>query len=54
MVYAFYDLAGVGGIEPTNAGIKIRCLTAWRHPNKNLLYSQATVDTGKLAARKVL
>ena len=29
----FY-LAGVGGIEPTNAGIKIQCLTTWRHPNK--------------------
>ena len=26
-------LAGVAGFEPTDAGIKIRCLTAWRHPN---------------------
>ena len=26
-------LAGAEGIEPSNAGIKIRCLTAWRHPN---------------------
>ncbi len=26
-------LAGVAGFEPTNAGIKIPCLTAWRHPN---------------------
>ena len=25
-------LAGVAGFEPTNAGIKIQCLTAWRHP----------------------
>ena len=25
-------LAGVAGFEPTNDGIKIRCLTAWRHP----------------------
>ena len=25
-------LAGVAGFEPTNAGIKIPCLTAWRHP----------------------
>ena len=25
-------LAGEVGIEPTNAGIKIRCLTAWRLP----------------------
>lgn len=25
-------LAGVAGFEPTNTGIKIRCLTAWRYP----------------------
>lgn len=25
-------LAGVPGFEPGNAGIKTRCLTAWRHP----------------------
>ena len=29
-------LAGVAGFEPTNAGIKIRCLTAWRHPKNNV------------------
>ena len=27
-------VAGVAGFEPTNAGIKIPCLTAWRHPKK--------------------
>src|ERR1043165_9300082 len=26
-------LVGVPGFEPGNAGIKIRCLAAWRHPN---------------------
>lgn len=26
----------MGGIEPPNGGIKIRCLTAWLHPKKNL------------------
>ena len=26
------NLAGAGGIEPPNGGIKIRCLTAWRRP----------------------
>ena len=26
-------LAGAEGIEPSNAGIKIRCLTAWRRPS---------------------
>ena len=28
------ELAGVAGFEPTNGGIKTRCLTTWRHPNK--------------------
>ena len=26
-------MAGVAGFEPTHDGIRIRCLTAWRHPN---------------------
>ena len=26
-------LAGVAGFEPTNAGVKVPCLTTWRHPN---------------------
>jgi hypothetical protein len=26
-------LAGVAGFEPTNGGIKTRCLTTWRHPS---------------------
>ena len=30
----FMYLAGVPGFEPGNAGIKIRCLTAWRYPNE--------------------
>src|SRR3569832_1716511 len=30
-------MAGVPGFEPGNAGIKIQCLTAWRHPNKTLV-----------------
>ena len=29
-------MAGEVGIEPTNAGIKIRCLTTWRLPSGNL------------------
>ncbi len=31
---ASLKLAGVRGFEPRNAGIRIRCLTAWRYPNK--------------------
>ena len=30
--HEIWFLAGVAGFEPTNDGIKIRCLTAWRHP----------------------
>ena len=29
----FKLLAGVAGFEPTNARVKVSCLTAWRHPN---------------------
>ena len=25
-------MAGVAGFEPTNAAVKVLCLTAWRHP----------------------
>lgn len=25
-------MAGVAGFEPTDAGVKVPCLTAWRHP----------------------
>src|SRR5450830_1264551 len=31
-------LAGAGGIEPPNGGIKIRCLTAWLRPNALLAH----------------
>ncbi len=26
-------MAGVAGLEPTNAGVKVPCLTTWLHPN---------------------
>ena len=29
-------LAGVAGIEPTNDGVKVRCLTAWLYPSKSI------------------
>ena len=29
-----HALAGVAGFEPTNGGIKTRCLTAWLYPKK--------------------
>ena len=27
------DVAGMAGLEPTNARVKVWCLTTWRHPN---------------------
>ena len=30
----FFIMAGVAGFEPTHNGVKVRCLTAWRHPKK--------------------
>ena len=35
-------VAGAAGIEPANAGIKIRCLTAWRRPILEHLHAMAT------------
>ena len=32
-------MAGVEGFEPPNGGIKTRCLTTWRHPNADRLFS---------------
>lgn len=29
---AFALLAGVDGIGPSHNGVKVRCLTTWRHP----------------------
>ena len=31
--FHFFKLAEVEGFEPSNGGIKIRCLAAWRHPS---------------------
>ena len=30
-------MAGMAGFEPTNDGVKVRCLTTWLHPNTNWL-----------------
>tara|TARA_Y100000741_G_scaffold333780_1_gene290601 strand:+ start:403 stop:636 length:234 start_codon:yes stop_codon:yes gene_type:complete len=32
LVKKYEKLAGAAGFEPANAGIKSRCLTAWRRP----------------------
>src|SRR5665213_3421073 len=35
-------VAGEVGIEPTNAGIKIRCLTTWRLPSRTTWKTKIT------------
>ena len=42
-------MAGAGGFEPPNAGIKTPCLAAWRRPKKNC-YDDLPV-AGRLLAR---
>ena len=32
------NVSEAGGFEPTNGGVKVRCLTAWRRPIFNKLY----------------
>ena len=44
-------LAGVAGFEPTNAGIKIPCLTAWRHPTE-LTKNMGRATSFELAASR--
>ena len=31
-----FALAGKAGFEPTNDGVKVRCLTAWLLPNNSI------------------
>ena len=35
-------LAGVKGFEPLDAGVRVPCLTAWRHPNINFFITASS------------
>lgn len=35
-------LAGMAGFGPTNVGVKVLCLTAWRHPNNIAIITHKT------------
>ena len=37
------NLAGVLGFEPRNVGVRVPCLTAWRHPTTNNNHKQMVV-----------
>ena len=46
-------MAGIPGFEPGNAGIKNRCLTAWRYPirlPKTEMVREARLELAHLAA----
>tara|TARA_B100001113_G_C21071741_1_gene605846 strand:+ start:673 stop:846 length:174 start_codon:yes stop_codon:yes gene_type:complete len=41
--FQYEYLAGAVGIEPTNHGIKTRCLTAWLRPNSYKTFNPVVV-----------
>tara|TARA_B100002052_G_scaffold75102_1_gene68112 strand:+ start:586 stop:735 length:150 start_codon:yes stop_codon:yes gene_type:complete len=41
--FQYEYLAGAVGIEPTNHGIKTRCLTAWLRPNSYKTFNPVAV-----------
>ena len=46
------SVAGVAGFEPTNDGVRVRCLTAWRHPNMKLCGKGAARNADAAQRRK--
>ena len=45
-------MAGVAGLEPTNGGIKTRCLTTWLYPSRNI--SMVRKERLELSRREAL
>ena len=39
-------MAGVAGFEPTDARVKVWCLTPWLHPNKNACFYETSKTVG--------
>ena len=50
-IYSFLK-PGVAGFEPTNDGVKVRSLTAWRHPKIFELKIQIYVEKFQDWARR--
>ena len=42
-----FFLAGMAGFGPTNVGVKVLCLTAWRHPNNTIIISHLSRDVNE-------
>ena len=45
------EMAGAEGFEPTNAGIKTPCLTAWRRPNGREDFTETKTDLQAMRRR---
>ncbi len=41
-------MAGMAGLEPADAGVKVPCLTTWRHPNIDLAAGRKARDWDQL------
>ena len=37
-------MAGIAGLEPTNGGVRDRSLTAWLHPNIDVMVMPAGIE----------
>ena len=46
-------MAGMAGFGPTNDGVKVRCLTAWLHPNIQLPFFCANERADNKKNRKI-
>ena len=41
-------VVGAAGFEPTNAGVKVLCLTAWLYPKNSLKYYNKKTDINQV------
>ena len=46
-------MAGVAGFGPTNAGVKVPCLTAWLHPNNFIIIASFPTVCQVFCAKKL-
>ena len=47
-----YNLLVVEGFEPSNDGVRVRCLTAWRHHSQEPLINNLTIIYSSLLSRE--
>ena len=49
--FATLPVAGVDGFEPSAAGVKVLCLTAWRHPKMDYVFLVQCLQGASLLRR---